>query len=410
MRRCEYCGSELPDLTRFCGLCGRVLNSEIAQAVTGISTSPLPAPSDTYHDTNTGWTSIDATKTQQSSNSPGNEDDQQEEEHPLLLVDIAVPLTPASSVPMTPGTPSIGGVPIMSGGSPAGSAPIAPGTLSSGRTPITPGSLPAGSASSTLPPHMAPRTDQAPPHQPSTHQPSTHVPVSHHPPIHNPSTHEPSTKQPPTHQPSTHKPSSDPSRHTGKSSSDLHHSQPGLDKHEEPTSHEKRSHPPHEKSSVRHRRQAIKGKRAIVLIAVLLPVLIVAGGSLAFASVFSSSPAASFATVTITPTSRDLKNTYSIAVVTGTPDGSMNQVGGARILSTTTAANTRTVTATGQGTTPGTQAQGILSFRNPYSGTPRGVPVTYNAGTVFNDDPGNSPNVQMMIDATITVPGDGTEV
>jgi hypothetical protein len=70
----------------------------------------------------------------------------------------------------------------------------------------------------------------------------------------------------------------------------------------------------------------------------------------------------------------------------------------------------QTVNATGQGTTPGTQAKGMLRVRNPYSGSPKGVDMTYNAGTVFDDDPGNSPNVQMMFDATITVPGDGTSV
>jgi ribosomal protein L40E len=70
----------------------------------------------------------------------------------------------------------------------------------------------------------------------------------------------------------------------------------------------------------------------------------------------------------------------------------------------------QTVNATGQGTTPGTQATGTLSLRNPYHGTPKGVDMTLNAGTVFDDDTNRTPNVQMMIDATITVPGDGTSV
>jgi len=52
----------------------------------------------------------------------------------------------------------------------------------------------------------------------------------------------------------------------------------------------------------------------------------------------------------------------------------------------------------------------MLRARNPYSGTPRGVDIILDAGTVFDDDTGTSPNVQMMIDATITVPGDGTSV
>jgi hypothetical protein len=70
----------------------------------------------------------------------------------------------------------------------------------------------------------------------------------------------------------------------------------------------------------------------------------------------------------------------------------------------------QTVDATGSGTTQGAQATGTLTFRNPYSGSPRGIDITYDAGTVFDDDTGNSPNVQMMIDATITVLGDGTRI
>lgn len=64
----------------------------------------------------------------------------------------------------------------------------------------------------------------------------------------------------------------------------------------------------------------------------------------------------------------------------------------------------KTVNATGQRTTPGTHATGVLTFSEPYINT---GPFTFNAGTVFNDDAGNRPNVQMMIDATITVPTEG---
>jgi len=52
------------------------------------------------------------------------------------------------------------------------------------------------------------------------------------------------------------------------------------------------------------------------------------------------------------------------------------------------------VNATGPGTTQETQATGTLTFRNPYSGSSRGIDMTYDAGTVFDDDTGNSPNVQ----------------
>src|SRR6266516_2699662 len=70
----------------------------------------------------------------------------------------------------------------------------------------------------------------------------------------------------------------------------------------------------------------------------------------------------------------------------------------------------QTVKATGQGKTEGTYATGKLRARNPYPGTKRGVDITYAAGTVFDDDTGTSPNVQMMIDAQLTVLGDGSSV
>jgi len=70
----------------------------------------------------------------------------------------------------------------------------------------------------------------------------------------------------------------------------------------------------------------------------------------------------------------------------------------------------QTVKATGQGTTQGTYATGMLRASNPYPGTLRGVNITYAAGTVFDDDTGTSPNVQMMIDAQLKVPGDGNSV
>src|SRR6266702_1357955 len=61
----------------------------------------------------------------------------------------------------------------------------------------------------------------------------------------------------------------------------------------------------------------------------------------------------------------------------------------------------QTVKATGQGTTQGTYATGMLRASNPYPGTLRGVNITYAAGTVFDDDTGTSPNVQMMIDSQL---------
>jgi VCBS repeat-containing protein len=128
-------------------------------------------------------------------------------------------------------------------------------------------------------------------------------------------------------------------------------------------------------------------------------------GPLVLASILSGGRASS-ATVTITPASTDLKNTYTISVVTGTADASQNQVGGARLLSVTTPAYTQTVNATGQGTIPGTQASGTLQVENHDTSNS----LTINAGTVF---PNQNPSlmIDMQLDQTVTLPPTGfTEV
>src|SRR6266851_2504487 len=69
------------------------------------------------------------------------------------------------------------------------------------------------------------------------------------------------------------------------------------------------------------------------------------------------------ATVTITPASSDLTNTYEIFGVTGTPDPSQRQVQ-ARQLSSTSPTQSKTVNATGVGHTQPTVATGKLTFYN----------------------------------------------
>jgi hypothetical protein len=139
-----------------------------------------------------------------------------------------------------------------------------------------------------------------------------------------------------------------------------------------------------------------KRKRASMLLLLLLILVgIVLGGSLVFARIISGGPASS-ATVTITPASMDLKNAYTISVVTGTPDASQNQVGGARILSTATSSYVQTVNATGQGTIPGTQASGTLRVENHSLST-----ITLNAGMVI---PNQYPlMIHMQLDQTVTL-------
>jgi hypothetical protein len=83
------------------------------------------------------------------------------------------------------------------------------------------------------------------------------------------------------------------------------------------------------------------------------------------------------ATVTITPTSNDVSNTYVIFGVTGIPDPSQRQVQ-ARQLSSVSSTQSMTVNATGVGQTPGVQATGTITF---YNGAFKDQQV--NAGTTF---------------------------
>ncbi len=83
------------------------------------------------------------------------------------------------------------------------------------------------------------------------------------------------------------------------------------------------------------------------------------------------------ATVTITPASSDLTNTYEIFGVTGTPDSSQRQVQ-ARQLSSTSPTQSKTVNATGVVQTSGIQATGTITFYNGAF-----VDQQVNAGTDF---------------------------
>ena len=73
------------------------------------------------------------------------------------------------------------------------------------------------------------------------------------------------------------------------------------------------------------------------------------------------------ANVSITPATTVFLKTYAISVVTGTPNVSQRQVGGARLISFTAPSQSQTVNATGQGHHPATQARGFLTMSNPSS-------------------------------------------
>src|SRR6266567_856289 len=100
------------------------------------------------------------------------------------------------------------------------------------------------------------------------------------------------------------------------------------------------------------------------------------------------------ATVTITPASKELKHTYALAAVIGTPDPTQSQVK-ARLLYAASVTQQETVNASGTARISAVQAVGTLNFYNS-SPTPQTIPK----GTVFVGASG----VQVVNDDTVTVP------
>jgi len=144
-------------------------------------------------------------------------------------------------------------------------------------------------------------------------------------------------------------------------------------------------------------------RRMLFALVLLLVALVAACGVIAYASpgVFSHLNLPNIvpgltpsATVTLTPASKDLKNTYTIFAVTGNPDSSLRQVQ-ARQLTSTTPAQSKTATATGIGHTPGVQASGTITF---YNGST--VNRLVGAGTTFTLASG----VQVVTDYAVDVP------
>ncbi len=172
--------------------------------------------------------------------------------------------------------------------------------------------------------------------------------------------------------------------------------------------------PPLQESGTVAPRRRMKRRPLLVIALVLLTVLLAVFGGVAYAEpgvygslvknvsgIFTNAPlTVSSATVTITPASIDLKKTYIIPAVIGTPDVSKHQVQ-ARSLSVSTQPQSKTVKATGTGTTTGTHATGILTIES-FSGA-----QTFNTGMVLKNEEGAS-TLSMMLDATVTVASSGT--
>jgi len=105
------------------------------------------------------------------------------------------------------------------------------------------------------------------------------------------------------------------------------------------------------------------------------------------------------AIVSITPAHNDVSTTYTISAVTGKPNTALNQVQ-ARLLSSVSPTQSNTVSATGNGTIPATQAHGSLTFWNDSTSS-----KTFSAGMVFTDANG----IQVVNDVGGTLlPGNPT--
>src|SRR5581483_6147649 len=140
----------------------------------------------------------------------------------------------------------------------------------------------------------------------------------------------------------------------------------------------------------------------VALIAVLL-VLLIAGSLTAAAFVLnpnmfkqasSAFTGGSGTTVTITPESKLISNSYVIQGVPGTPDPAQRQIA-VRSLTASAKSTPKTVNATGHTQTPGTVARGQLTFFNG---------SFTNSFTVGTNTPIPVGNISLFLDAPATIP------
>lgn len=147
-------------------------------------------------------------------------------------------------------------------------------------------------------------------------------------------------------------------------------------------------------------RQRLKSPRFLTLAILALVLLIILGSSPFTVPYLLSILPASSATVTITPASKTLNQTYTISAVTGTPNASQKEVA-ARMLSYTSPTQTRTVKATGRGHANAVQATGTLTFFNP------SATITIN----FNSTLTSASGVQVSTDGSAAIqPGGSADI
>lgn len=120
----------------------------------------------------------------------------------------------------------------------------------------------------------------------------------------------------------------------------------------------------------------------------------------------------STATVTITPATKTVKNTYVITAITGKPGASQRQVQ-ARILSTSPS-QSQTVKATGVKQTPGARATGSLTFYNgstsPFTVAANTLFVTGSGIQLVNNVAASIPAANPPSFGTVTVPAHAVNV
>ena len=107
-----------------------------------------------------------------------------------------------------------------------------------------------------------------------------------------------------------------------------------------------------------------------------------------------------FATIQILPSSRDLKNIFTISAVMGTPDRTQSQIQAHQV--TASQSQSQTTKTTGSKQTSATQATGTLAVTCRSSSSP----LTINAGTVFT---GND-KISVATDTTVTTSGCHTTI
>jgi hypothetical protein len=120
----------------------------------------------------------------------------------------------------------------------------------------------------------------------------------------------------------------------------------------------------------------------------------------------------STATVTITPATKTVKNTYVITAITGKPGASQRQVQ-ARILSTSPS-QSQTVKATGVKQTPGARATGSLTFYNgstsPFTVAANTLFVTGSGIQLVNNVAASIPAANPPSEGSVTVPAHAVNV